>query len=54
MGEHPVYEDGTSAAAVAHFRRAGWVHVRPVGAVALAERLQAWAGEVSGWTDGGG
>ena len=54
MGEHPVFADGTSAAAVAHFRRAGWVHVRPAGAGALAGRLQVWADEVAGWPDGGG
>jgi 2-aminoethylphosphonate dioxygenase len=54
VGEHPVFEDGTAPAAVAHFRRAGWVHVRPAAAGELARRLQAWAGEVAGWPDGGG
>jgi len=49
-----VFADGTTADAVAHFARAGWVHVRPPGGEALAARLQAWADEVSAWPDEGG
>ena len=47
----PVFEDGTSAAAVAHFHRAGWVHVRPADGDGLARDLRAWADEVSAWGD---
>jgi hypothetical protein len=54
VGAHPVFGDGTVAEAVAHFRRTGWVHVRPPGADGLAARLQAWAEDVGGWPDGGG
>ena len=54
MPVSPVFADGTAADAVDHFVRTGWVHVRPPGAGRLAARLQAWAGEVSAWPDGGG
>ena len=47
----PVFEDGTSAAAVAHFHRAGWVHVRPADGDGLARDLRAWADEVPAWGD---
>ena len=49
-----MFADGTDGAAVAHFRREGWVHVRRPGAEALAARLQAWADDVARWPDGGG
>jgi Phytanoyl-CoA dioxygenase (PhyH) len=51
---HPIHEDATAPEAVAHFGATGWVHVRPPGADALASRLQAWAGEVAAWPEGGG
>ena len=54
MGTHRVFEHGTEAAAVRHFVRAGWVHVRPHDGGAWAGQLQAWAGEVAAWPDGGG
>jgi len=54
VGEHAVFADGTEGAAVAHFRREGWVHVRRPGAEALAAQLQAWADAVAGWADDGG
>jgi hypothetical protein len=47
----PVFEDGTSAAAVAHFHRAGWVQLRPADGDGLARDLRAWADEVSAWGD---
>jgi ectoine hydroxylase-related dioxygenase (phytanoyl-CoA dioxygenase family) len=50
-GGGAIVEDGAAAGAVAHFRRVGWVHVRPAGAAALAERLRAWADEVERWGD---
>jgi hypothetical protein len=39
---------------VAHFRRHGWVHVRPSGSAGLARDLQRWADQVSDWPDEGG
>jgi len=54
VGAHPVFADGTDLAAVAHFRREGWVHVRRPGAEALAGELQAWADDVARWADDGG
>lgn len=39
---------------VDQFARAGWVHVRPSGAMQLAQVLQGWAEEISAWPDGGG
>jgi hypothetical protein len=54
VAQHAVFADGTEGAAVAHFRREGWVHVRRPGAEALAARLQAWADDVAGWPDDGG
>jgi len=49
-----VFEDGTAPAAVDHFGRTGWVHVRPPAAADLARRLQAWADEIAAWPDGAG
>lgn len=49
---HPVFPDGADPPAVAHFARAGWVHVRPAHGDALARRLQAWADDVAAWPDG--
>jgi hypothetical protein len=54
VGAHPIFAEGTDPAAVAHFRRDGWVHVRPTGAAGLAGRLRAWADDLAGWPDGGG
>ena len=54
MAEHRVFDDGTAAGAVGHFRRTGWVHVRSPDGDALAARLRAWADEVAAWPDGGG
>lgn len=54
MPEHPVFADGATPGAVAHFDRTGWVHVRPPDADARGERLRAWADEVAAWPDGGG
>jgi hypothetical protein len=51
---HPVFEDGATGEAVAHFRRTGWVHVRPPDGDAWGARLRAWADEVSSWPDGAG
>lgn len=48
------FPDGVSAAAVDHFGRQGWVHVRSGDGDDLAVRLQAWADEVAAWPDGGG
>ena len=50
-GGGPVFADGTSVAAVAHFRRTGWAHVRPADGPLLARDLRAWADEVSAWGD---
>ena len=51
---HPVFDDGTTEAAVDHFRRTGWVHVRSTDAPALGSRLRAWADNISLWPDAGG
>jgi hypothetical protein len=48
------FDDGTSPAAVAAFRSAGWVHVRAPGSDELAGRLQEWADDVARWGDDGG
>lgn len=54
MVQHPVFGDGTTADAVGHFRRSGWVHARPAEGDVLAASLQAWADEVAAWPDEGG
>jgi Phytanoyl-CoA dioxygenase (PhyH) len=54
MAPHRVFADGTDRAAVAHFERHGWVHVRPDDRDVLGARLQHWADEVAAWPDGDG
>ena len=54
MTDHPVFGDGTDVAAVNHFVRHGWVHVRPADGADLGAHLQAWAAEVAAWPDGDG
>ena len=54
MAAHPVYADGTGDAAVDHFRRRGWVHVRPSDGAELGNRLRVWADEVAAWPAGDG
>lgn len=49
-----MFGHGATRAARDHFARAGWVHLRPTGADALAARLQQWADEVASWPDAGG
>jgi len=54
VASHLVFGDGTADAAVAHFQRHGWVHVRPENGPELGAQLQRWADEVAGWPDGDG
>jgi hypothetical protein len=54
MEGHPVFASAEEAAATAHFRRTGWVHVRGPAAAALAAELQTWADDIAGWSDDGG
>jgi ectoine hydroxylase-related dioxygenase (phytanoyl-CoA dioxygenase family) len=53
MDGHAVFASAAEPAAVAHFRRTGWVHIREPAAAARAEEWQAWANEIAGWADNG-
>ena len=54
MADHAVFADGTERGAVEHFRREGWVHVRPTDRAELGARLQRWADEIAAWAEGAG
>jgi hypothetical protein len=49
---YPVFADGSDPAAVSHFHKHGWVHVRPADGPELGARLQQWADDVAAWPDG--
>ena len=54
MDGQPVLPPEATEVIAQHFRDHGWVHVRPERSDELADRLQRWADEISGWADGGG